>query len=101
MSQTKAHPAHELKPHTDAKEGANSASGADLNAHILGEAPADTIPVPEEGGKARSHAAHLHVPGNVHSEPAGADRQGASHGADPGALRQPASIAERSGKQHR
>ena len=92
MSQTKAHPE---------KHGSHTSKVAEQEADRLDVQPGaptpDPVPAPEEGSHAHSHAAHLHTPGDVHTEAAGNQRQAAA----PGALRQPPSIAERSGKQHR
>ncbi len=85
MSQTKAHPVEEKK-----KTGGSSAGEK--------AAPVETVPAPEKGSHAQSHAAHLHANGeDVHTEPAGNKHRQV----EPGALRQPASIPQRNGKQHR
>ena len=57
----------------------------------------DPIPMPEDGGHEKSHAAHLG--GTVHdrTKPEGNLR----HGAAPGALREPPMVVQRVGKQHR
>ena len=75
---------------------ANQEAMRELDAHTV-EAQAETIPAPEEGGHAHSHAAHLHVAGHEQTKPAGNLRQGS----DPGALRQPPAEISRAGKQHR
>ena len=58
---------------------------------------ANPIPMPEEGGHARSHAAHLHGAGGANNKGAGVTK----HSSSPGALRQPPAEPSRSGKQHR
>ncbi len=92
MSQSKAHP--EKQAH---KTADHEATEKILPGHKA-EITADPIPAPEDGSHAHSHAAHLETPGDVHSKPAGNNLH---EGVTPGALRQPASIAQRNGKQHR
>ncbi len=53
--------------------------------------------VPEEGGHAHSHAAHLHESGTEKVDPAGNNHQNSN----PGGLRQPPAEISRAGKQHR
>ncbi len=85
VSQTKAHP--------DNKQQSRHEEVVVQTA----ETRVDPVPVPDEGGHAHSHAAHLKTAGNIHTEAVGSQKQGV----EPGALRQPASIAQRNGKQHR
>ena len=96
MSQTKAHP--EKQAHKTADHNNNHEAAEKTFPGHQAEIAADPIPAPEQGGHAHSHAAHLETPGDVNSKPAGNNLH---EGVTPGALRQPASIAQRNGKQHR
>jgi hypothetical protein len=92
MSQTKAHPDH-LGGHAgsaDAKAVAETAS------HLEDRQTGSAIPAPEDGGHAKSHAAHLHTEGDAHTKPAGNLRQGSG----PGELREPPQEVSRVGKGH-
>jgi hypothetical protein len=91
MSQTHAHPDKSAKPSESTEKAIQ-----DLDAHILGESP-EKLPAPDEGGHARSHAAHPDVTGHADTKPAGDLRRGL----EPGALRQPPQEVSRSGKQDR
>lgn len=88
-----------LKKHGDELERAVE----DADRHVAGASgapnakPVDPIPMPENGGHEKSHAAHLG--GTVHdrTKPMGNLRQGAA----PGELREPPMVVQRVGKQHR
>lgn len=54
------------------------------------------VPPPEDGGRARSHAAHLGNEGHGSTKPAGP-----RPGVMPGALREPPQVTSRVGKDHR
>lgn len=81
----------QTKMHGDVLEQAME----DFDRHIT-ESPGNSIPMPENGGHARSAAAHL---GSVHehTKPQGNLRQGAA----PGELREPPQQVSRVGKSHR
>ena len=61
------------------------------------DAVVDAVPMPEDGGHEKSHAAHLGGTVHDHTKPEGNLR----HGAAPGALREPPMVVQRVGKQHR
>ncbi len=75
---------------------ANEQAMRENDAHTI-DAQSETIPAPDEGGHAHSHAAHLHEAGEVDTSPTGDLR----HGSEPGALKQPPSEISRTGKQRR
>jgi hypothetical protein len=56
-----------------------------------------SIPSPEDGGHAKSHAAHLGGAGREHTKPAG----GLQQGVNLGELREPPMVTNRVGKEHR
>ena len=89
MSQTKAHPEH--------MSSSEKKAIAEADQHTVEGVAANPIPAPEDGGHAKSHAAHLHEAGDVHSKPAGNLRQGSG----PGELREPPQQVSRVGKDHR
>ncbi len=91
MSQTHAHPDKPSKPDSDAADRARQAP----NAHVTGES-ASSVPAPDEGGHARSHAAHTDVTGHADTKPAGVSRS-----LETSALREPPQEVKRSGKQDR
>lgn len=88
-----------LKKHGDVMERAIE----DVDRHAAAEAGsregkgADPIPMPENGGHEKSHAAHLG--GHVHpdTKPEGDLRNPRS----PGELREPPMVVQRVGKEHR
>lgn len=86
-----------LKKHGDEREYAMK----DADRHIAGtsslETSPDTIPMPENGGHEKSHAAHLGGPVHDHTKPQRSLRQGTS-GSE---LREPPIVVQRVGKQHR
>ena len=57
----------------------------------------DAVPMPEDGGHEKSHAAHLG--GKVHEETTPADKL--QQGAKSSTLREPPTVVQRVGKQHR
>lgn len=82
MSQTHAKPEKESsKKHGDALESA---------------LPKDAVPMPEDGGHEKSHAAHL---GHVHESTKPADMLNQGMGSN--TLREPPMVVQRVGKQNR
>ena len=73
---------------------ANQEAMHEADAHNVAS---QTDAVPEEGGHAHSHAAHLHESGSEKIKPAGNNHQNAN----PGGLKQPPAEISRAGKQHR
>jgi hypothetical protein len=57
----------------------------------------DAVPMPEDGGHARSHAAHLGDAARENTKPVG----GLKHGVTLGELREPPQVTGRVGKEHR
>ena len=92
MAQPHAKPEpHEFKKHGDPLE---TVKQADARAS---KEPVDPIPAPENGGHARSAAAHL---GNAHAD--SREKNGYKNvGSHPTALREPPQEVSRVGKQHR
>jgi hypothetical protein len=87
-----------LKEHGDTMDGAaealqthGAAAAGSRNGHT-----ADAIPMPENGGHERSHAAHL---GKVHEQTRAADKL--KEGMSANTLREPPTVVQRVGKQHR
>lgn len=87
-----------LKKHGDVMERAieDADRHAQAPADVLNNKPADPIPMPENGGHERSHAAHL---GKVHEQTKAADKL--KEGMSANTLREPPTVVQRVGKQHR
>jgi hypothetical protein len=83
-----------LKKHGD--ELGSAVEGAGTHAEKAPTPPRDSIPMPENGGHEKSHAAHL---GHVHEQTKPADKLKQGMGAN--TLREPPMVVSRVGKQHR
>jgi hypothetical protein len=98
MAKEHAHPADEsLKIQGDPLDGATASDPHSVvPSGVASKSTPDPIPVPENGGHEKSHAAHL---GHVHEQTKPADmiRQGAASNS----LREPPMVVQRVGKQHR
>lgn len=82
-----------LKKHGDALEGAAPGASAKGGATAPKK---DAVPMPENGGHERSHAAHL---GQVHESTKPADKLKQGMGSN--TLREPPMVVNRVGKQNR
>lgn len=82
-----------LKKHGDELAGAMEPTGSKETAPAP---PRDPIPMPENGGHEKSHAAHL---GHAHEETKPADKLKQGMGSN--TLREPPMVVSRVGKQHR
>ncbi len=60
--------------------------------------PHDPVPMPDNGGHSKSHAAHLGGHVDAHTRPAAEDLR---HGMTPGERREPPMVQSRIGKQHK
>lgn len=82
-----------LKKHGDVMD---EAKGRNATGQAKTESGRDPIPMPENGGHERSHAAHL---GHVHEQTKAADKL--KEGVSANTLREPPMVVSRVGKQHR
>jgi hypothetical protein len=71
----------------------------DADARATGDA--DPVPMPDQGGHAHSHAAHLGKGGRHEGQGATKPEGNLRHGSEPGALREPPQDIGRIGKDHR
>lgn len=83
-----------LKKHGDALADADHSAKAKAGAEKM--QAKDPIPMPENGGHERSHAAHL---GHVHEQTKAADKL--KEGISANTLREPPIVVQRVGKDHR
>lgn len=91
------HTEHPKKKHgNDVEQAMESA-----DAHTIEGAAVDSVPAPDSGAHAHSHAAHLGDDAHGSTLPAGNLRQGYDPTSRAGELRQPSQEVDRLGKQHR